>query len=205
MSHDIIQGVPRSEPGWLEQFQLQNGYPELYNRKAVLIGDSMAFRWPQDLKWPGLDQTPAKFAIGGDRAENVLWRLEHIGGRLDRANFVMIFAGTNNVTTETDAVAISSCLFKIVKCVRSLSKNSLIILSSILYRGENLNFRRPFIDNINGILRKKSSELDFLFLDVNGTIDKEVGGSLSFHLYSDYVHLSSEGYKVLASMIGRLV
>jgi lysophospholipase L1-like esterase len=127
---------------------------------VYFVGDSIVRRWGA-LDYPELlanwkqnfhGWNAANFGWGGDRTQNILWRLEN--GELDGVDpkVIVILAGTNNVGAqardEQTIAEIARGLNAILDVCRKKAPNATIILTAIFPRSDNLAVM-PTIDRIN--------------------------------------------------------
>src|SRR5271157_2061666 len=134
-------------------------------------GDSITRRWgatdyPQLLEnWKKnfFGWNAADFGWGGDRVENILWRLEN--GELDGVNpkVIVLLAGTNNVGNRVPANGIDGAvdnvtkgLAAVVRLMQAKAPDAVIILMAIFPRNDNMDVM-PEIDRINANLEKMAN------------------------------------------------
>src|SRR6185312_6357706 len=135
---------------------------------VYFLGDSITRRWgAAEPKYQGLlaswrnnftGWNAADFGWGGDKTQNILWRLDH--GELDGVNpkVIVLMAGTNNVGRLTpvgdaqkridDIVAGIEAI--IAKC-RAKAPGAKIVLIGITPRNDNIAVM-PIIDGVNARL-----------------------------------------------------
>jgi lysophospholipase L1-like esterase len=190
------------------------------NIEIALIGDSITQGWGGG--WDGVPFNAAwqkhfgsyktvNLGIGGDRIENVLWRLDH--GALDGAspkvivlkigvnNAALVFA--NDVPAATAAQGIKLCIENLgLRCPKSK-----IVLVKIL----------PAFDpakETGAKVREINAALDALKLDADPNIHvldlwsdfTNPDGSLKTDLYSDqHLHLNLAGYETYAGKLKPLI
>jgi lysophospholipase L1-like esterase len=142
----------------------------------------------------------ANFGWGGDRTENILWRLEN--GELDgvEPKVIVILAGTNNVGKEAgdDAKAadVSRGLSKIVEMCRKKAPAATIVLTAIFPRNDH-PAAVPTIARINANLAKMADGKSVRFLDVNASL-ADAEGTLFEGMMADGLHPNLKGYEVWA-------
>jgi lysophospholipase L1-like esterase len=174
------------------------------------IGDSITRRWGA-LDYPELlahwntrfrGWNAADFAWGGDRTQNMLWRLTN--GELHgiQPKVVVIQAGTNNVGTTAggpDKVAdITAGIAAIVDTVRSLQPQAELVLTAIFPRSDPAVVEE--INLINTNLAALAAEREITFLNFN---DRLAGpdGLLIPVMGSDGLHLSLDAYSIWAEAL----
>ncbi len=174
------------------------------------IGDSITRRWGA-LDYPDLlahwNETfhgwnAANFAWGGDRTENMLWRLEN--GELSGVDpkVVVIQAGTNNVGSRAGGArkiaAIAAGVTAIVDTVAAKLPDADIVLTGIFPRSDAGVVSE--IEAINAALESMARARRIRFLNINGVLAGD-GGLLLGTMSSDGLHLSRAGYAVWADAL----
>jgi lysophospholipase L1-like esterase len=186
----------------------------------ALLGDSITQGWGGG--WDGAPFNSAwqenfgrlktvNLGIGGDRTENILWRLDH--GALDGVSpeFIVLKIGVNNAPLVfANGVPAASAAHGIKLCVENLRMrcpNSQIVLVKIL----------PAFDpakEVGAKVREINAALDALKLDLIPQVQildlwrdfTNADGTLKTALYSDgHLHLGPAGYEVLANRLKPLV
>jgi lysophospholipase L1-like esterase len=175
------------------------------------LGDSITRRWGA-LDYPDFlahwkrsfhGWNAGNFGWGGDRTENILWRLAN--GELDGVHpkVIVILAGTNNVGKEPGDDAkvadITRGVGAIVQACRRLAPGATLVLTGILPRNDNLAVM-PTIARINANLAKLADGRAVRFLDVNATL-ADANGMLHEGMTVDGLHLSLKGYEAWAQAL----
>jgi lysophospholipase L1-like esterase len=175
---------------------------------VYFLGDSITRRWgaldyPEFLAhWQRTFHgwNAANFGWGGDRTENILWRLDN--GELDGVNpkVIVLLAGTNNVGKEPGDDAKVADVTRGVKAIvdscRKKAPGATIVLTAIFPRNDNLAVL-PTIERINANLAKMADGRSVRFLDVNRRL-ADTNGILLPGMTVDGLHLSVKGYEVWA-------
>jgi lysophospholipase L1-like esterase len=171
-------------------------------------GDSITRRWGA-LDYPDLlahwtktfhGWNAADFAWGGDRTENILWRLSN--GELDGVNpkVIVLLAGTNNIGKEPGDEAkvedVTRGLKAIVDLCRKKAPAATIVLTAIFPRNDN-PAAMPTINRINANLEQMADGKSIRFLDVNARL-ADANGTLFEGMTMDGLHPSLKGYEVWA-------
>ncbi|MFK3737751.1 putative glycoside hydrolase [Massilia sp. TN1-12] len=181
---------------------------EIARRKAagektdlVFIGDSITHHWEKEQ--PALWQqfygkyNPLNLGYGGDRTENILWRLQHgeIDG-IDPKVVVMMF-GTNNTGLRQDAADITfKGIQRDVAEVRQRLPKAKILLLAIFPRGEGPgDDNRCINERINPKLPALADNRHVFFLNINGAF-LGADGSLSKDIMPDLLHPNANGYRI---------
>jgi len=171
-------------------------------------GDSITRRWGA-LDYPELlahwndtfhGWNAANFAWGGDRTENILWRLEN--GELDGVHpkVIVLLAGTNNLGRdpggEEVAAEVTRGLEAIVAACREKAPGATIVLTAIFPRNDNPAVL-PTIASINANLAAMANGDSIWFLNVNPGLTG-ADGLLLEEMTVDGLHLGLKGYEVWA-------
>jgi lysophospholipase L1-like esterase len=175
---------------------------------VYFVGDSITRRWGA-LDYPDFlahwrktfhGWNAGNFGWGGDRTENILWRLEN--GEMDGVDpkVVVILAGTNNVGQEPGDEAkvadVTRGVSAIVDACRRKAPAATVVLTAIFPRTDNPAVM-PTIARINANLARVAEERSVRFLDVNPRL-ADAGGVLFEGMMVDGLHPSLRGYEVWA-------
>jgi lysophospholipase L1-like esterase len=192
-------------PGGVRWFgRMHNDYvAQCKNNKfdLVFLGDSITQMWPRDHFNANFGKfNVVNFGIGGDRAENVLWRMEN-GELQDTAQkLTVLLIGTNNQGMNTaEEVAIG-----VTAVVRKLQSNcpqtKILLLGIFPSAGTPLEKTKT----ANAIIAKLDDGKKVRYLDAGAKfLDPE--GKIMPGILSDSVHLQKKGYEIWAEAIMPLV
>jgi lysophospholipase L1-like esterase len=172
------------------------------------LGDSITRRWgatdyPEFLAhWTTAFHgwNAANFGWGGDRTENILWRVEN--GELDGVNprVIVLLAGTNNVGKEkggeAEAADVTRGVKAIVDLCRKKAPGATVVLTAIFPRNDE-RAGLPTIVRVNANLAKLADGKSVRFLDVNSKL-ADAKGTIFEGVMVDGLHLSLKGYEVWA-------
>ena len=176
---------------------------------VLLVGDSITIQWGDSWKKNFPERKAVNIGIGGDKTQNVLWRLDHGGVEGLRPGTVVLMIGNNNMffTPETGVAAAAKGVEMCVRNLREKFPEADLIVAKILpchapgnrfY--EDILKTNAEIDRLNLGADPKVRVLDLTkdFLNADGTIRKE--------LYTpDNIHLSPAGYAVYAERLRPLL
>jgi len=172
------------------------------------LGDSITRRWGA-IDYPDLlahwNETfhgwnAGNFGWGGDRTENILWRLEN--GELDGVHpkVIVLLAGTNNVGREPGDEAkvkdVTRGLEAIVDACRQKAPAATIVLVAIFPRNDTPAVM-PTIARINANLAKMADGKSIRLLDIGARL-ADADGTLFEGMTVDGLHPSLKGYEVWA-------
>jgi lysophospholipase L1-like esterase len=173
------------------------------------LGDSITRRWgatdyPQFLEhWNASFRgwNAGNFGWGGDKVENILWRIEN--GELDGVNprVVVLMAGTNDVGNqlpidgvEAASARISAGIGTLLQAVRIRAPQATVILIGILPRADNPAVM-PVIDGINQRISRLADGRSVRFLNINPRLTT-ADGALLAGMTMDQLHPALPGYRV---------
>ena len=186
----------------------------------VLIGDSITQGWGGGYDGGSFNEAwtkqfgdlkAANLGIGGDRIENILWRLDH--GALDGVSpkVIVLMIGVNNAPlVHANGVPASAAAHGIKLCLENLRlrcPKAQIVLVKIL----------PAFDpakEVGARVREINAAIDGYDLNADSHIHvldlwkdfTNTDGSLKTSLYSDqHLHLGVAGYEILASKLKLVV
>lgn len=150
----------------------------------------------------------ANFAWGGDRVQNILWRLEN--GELDGVNpkAIVLMAGTNNLGglqregEDAKVREIVDGIAAILNVMDEKAPDAKIILMGITPRRTppNRPSLMPVIQRINERLASLADERGIRFINLNDKLTDAEGNVLPGATV-DGLHLSKEGYEVWAQAL----
>lgn len=172
------------------------------------LGDSITAMWPGNLfsKYYGKYKV-VNFGVGGDRTENVLWRLENGELKGQSPKVVVLMIGTNNLgfnTVEEVALGVET----VVKNLQGKFPKTKILLLGILPKLGNA--QEPTekmlvkIEKVNAITSKLDDGKMIRYLDFGPKFldnDKKIQGGI----LADGVHLTGKGYEIWATSMNPLL
>ena len=179
------------------------------NIALYFAGDSITRRWEATHKenwdhnfagWQAAD-----FGAGGDRTENLLYRL--LNGELDGVDpkVVVLLIGTNNVGFDpvgsSDDALVSDTVRGITACVGAIRRKApgaKILLMGITPRNtKGSTAVMPTINKINRGIAALADGSRITFLDI-GNLLADATGTLFEGMTDDGLHLTDKGYQVWA-------
>ncbi len=177
---------------------------------VLLVGDSITQQW--GAAWaqhfPGLKTV--NIGIGGDKTQNVLWRLDHGGVAGLEPRLVVLMIGNNNMffASETGIEAVAQGIKMCVANLRDKFPKAEVVVVKILPAHAPGN---PFYEDI----RKTNAALDLLKLDADPKVHVldlwkdmvNADGTIKKELFTpDNIHLNQEGgYALYAARLKPLV
>ena len=176
---------------------------------VLLVGDSITIQWGASWAKQFPERKAVNIGIGGDKTQNVLWRLDHGGVDGLQPKAIVLMIGNNNMffTPETGVAAAAKGVETCARNLREKFPKAELIVAKILpchapksrfY--EDILLTNAEIDKLNLRADPKIRVLDLTadFLNPDGTIKKA--------LYTpDNIHLSPEGYAAYAARLKPLL
>lgn len=171
--------------------------------QLVFIGDSITQGWEKEgarvFEREYKRYNAVGLGFGGDRTENVLWRLLHgeVDG-LDPKLAVLMF-GTNNTGHRQDPPAITAGGIKRnIDELRRRLPNTKILLLAIFPRDEKPDGKlRRINEKINAMLPQLADGKRVFFLNINQAF-LQGDGTLSKDIMPDLLHPNAKGYEIWA-------
>lgn len=185
---------------------------------VLLVGDSITQQWGSPLDKGVLNAAWLKafpgaktinIGIGGDKAQNVLWRLDHGGVDGLKPRAIVLMIGNNNMffTPETGVAAAAQGVKACLANLREKFPEAEVVVAKILpchapkvrfY--EDILLTNAEIDKLRLDADPKVKVLDLTrdFLNADGTIKAEL-------FTADKIHLSPAGYEAYANRLKPLL
>jgi lysophospholipase L1-like esterase len=209
-----VKGVPRQDANSMLAHQQLLQKTRAGRIDVYLLGDSITRRWgatdyPQFMPhWYATFRgwNAANFGWGGDKVENILWRVEN--GEMEGIDprVVVLMAGTNDVGNqlpsdgvEVAALRISTGIATLVEEVRARAPRATLILMGILPREDNPAVM-PVIRAINRRIERLADGMQVRYLDISPQL-LDPRGRLREGMMGDGLHLVQPGYQVWADAL----
>ncbi len=194
--------VAAPQNSWMERHELLCKAADVGVGDVMFLGDSITTRWAAE---PLFNKEFSKykaqnFGIGGDRTENVLWRLQHGALSNIRPKVIVLLIGTNNLTANT-AAEIAAGVEAIIKEIKTRSPKTKILLLGVFPRDEKPGTAlRIKVKELNHLLAGLADGSSIRFLDF-GDKFLEPDGSMTRETMMDFVHPGPRGYQIWADNI----
>jgi beta-glucosidase len=167
--------------------------------EVVFIGDSITQGWEKEGRavWqPHYARHHAlALGFGGDRTENVLWRLQQ--GEVDglAPKVVVLMIGTNNSGVRPPESTAAGVKHLLAELRRRLPSTKVLLLA-IFPRGEKPgDHLRGVNERVNELIAGFAEGRSVHYLDINAAL-LNPDGSLSKDIMPDLLHLSEKGYAI---------
>jgi platelet-activating factor acetylhydrolase IB subunit beta/gamma len=172
---------------------------------VLLVGDSITIQWGDSWTKHFPEWKAVNIGIGGDKTQNVLWRLDHGGVEGLEPKCIVLMIGNNNMffTPETGIEPVAKGIEMCVKNLREKFPDAKIVVAKILpaHAPDNRFHKDILATNealdafkLNGDPQVQVLDLTSDFVNDDGTLKKE--------LYTpDNIHLSPAGYAAYAARL----
>jgi lysophospholipase L1-like esterase len=210
----------RAEAGWLSRHANLVEEAHRGDIDVLFLGDSITEFWSSQNPWRGgkpvwdREFAPMKainFGIGGDRTQNVLWRLQNGEAEGYQPRAVVLMIGTNNLGVERDGRDLRNTTGEvaggITAIVHELQRrwpSTRILLMALLPRNQkDAPHQYPYREKIVAINRSIAALQDgrrVFFLDI-GAKFLGADGEIQRELMPDLLHPSLKGYEIWAGAI----
>lgn len=176
---------------------------------VLLVGDSITIQWGDSWKKHFPELKAVNIGIGGDKTQNVLWRLDHGGVEGLEPRAIVLMIGNNNMffTPETGIESAAKGIEMCVKNLREKFPSAPLILAKILPAHAP---GHAFYEDI----RKTNGALDLLKLDQDPNVKvldlwadfTTPDGTLRKEFFApDNIHLSPAGYAAYSERLKELM
>jgi lysophospholipase L1-like esterase len=196
-----------TDPDWLDKFNAQK---VLVQRgcKMFFLGDSITSHW----KDVGAEVWSTHYSnrnalclgIGGDRIENVLWRIDNYGF-VGEPKLAVLMIGTNNVRAGNDPKMVAEGMTNLVNRLQTLLPTTNILLLGLLPREEMpYSPYRLRAAEATGRFSELMSKHNVYFRDI-GKYFLDDSDLFLPNVTPDFLHLAAGGYTIWADKIEPLV
>jgi len=198
--------VPEPVPTSLWQSENANidAHAAKDNSQVVFLGDSITAYWQNAgatvwaQNYAGLNALNA--GVGGDRTENVLWRIEHGNLGENSPKVVVLMIGINNLAFGDSPQDVATGVASIVATLRDMLPDTMILVLGILPALEtspDSSFRQE-ITATNQLIQQLADGQNVFYLDM-GPAFTRADGTINAALFQQYlVHPNAAGYEVWA-------
>jgi lysophospholipase L1-like esterase len=197
--HPLPGFFPEEPEEWMSRHNRFSALAKAGGVHVLFIGDSITEGWSGE----GADAwakhfallASANFGIGGDRTQQILWRLRN--GTLDgiKPEVVVLLIGVNNLWSMShSAEEVAAGVFAVVAEIQQRLPNAKILLQGILPTGEAADHPlRAIIRDINSALEAKEFLGNVRYVDF-GSLFLEPDGTILASTMPDFCHLSAAAY-----------
>ncbi len=172
---------------------------------VLLVGDSITIQWGESWQKHFPNLKAVNIGIGGDKTQNVLWRLEHGGVEGLQPKSIVLMIGNNNMffIPETGIDAAAQGVAMCAKNLREKFKEAKIVVAKILpaHAPDHRFYQDIKATNEAFDKLKLDSDPQLQVLDLTQDFVND-DGTLKKELYTpDNIHLLPAGYAVYAARL----
>jgi lysophospholipase L1-like esterase len=169
---------------------------------TVLIGDSMIERFKTTGASTGLAQLPGSFnaGCGGDKIENVLFRLDLMYPLLQNCNSIkvwVVMVGTNNLRKKGFRPTDVALYHLLLQALLRVAPGSKVLLCEMFQRQD---IGDQYVDEANRMVRGMIDEMNRNLGEVR-VVWSEAPEDFTKRMLEDHVHLGKEGYSRWAEQL----
>ena len=164
-----LSPTPRNgKHGSYDLFQKHNLLLNNSKTKMLIVGDSLVSnlsRYPEIWRKYFINHGALNFGIAGDKAQNVLWRLNnfHFSSNLN-LKYVFILCGTDNID-HNSVQSIASTIISTGLAFQKKSHKFQVVITPLLPRDHKHSRRRRNINTDNKLLKFQYLNNGFHFLE----------------------------------------
>lgn len=195
---------------WLPRHEAKKQEARERDIKLVMLGDSITQGWENEGKAAWEKYFAPRGAInlgfGGDRTENVLWRLQH--GALENINprLVVLKIGTNNTGHRMDKAEYTARGIRtVLEEIRQRAPEAKILLLGIFPRDAQPDTPMRRLNNEINALISGYADNQWIFYHDLGGIFLDEQGVLSKEVMPDLLHLNEASYNTWAEALEPLI
>lgn len=171
--------------------------------KIVFAGDSITegWQWSPAYQRDFADLESVNIGIGGDKTENLLWRLRHGAvGKLD-PQIVVLLIGVNNFghNNDTPEAVFAGVQANVAELKKAFPRAKILALGVLPYQETADHPNRAAVKQVNLLIRSLEDER-VTVLDI-GPAFLEPDGSISKGTMGDFLHPTHAGYERLNAAI----
>ena len=196
-----LSPTPRNgKHGWYDQFQKHNLLLNNSKAKMLIVGDSLVSnlsRYHEIWRKYFINHGALNFGIAGDKAQNVLWRVNNLHFSSDlHLKYIFILCGTNNIDHNSPQ-SIASTIISTGLEFQKKSHKSQVVVILVLPRNHKHSRRRGIINTVNKLLKFQCLNNGFHFLEIKSNwLNNDNSNNMEL-FYDDDLHLIWKGNELL--------
>ncbi len=203
LSYPRFQDYPwMGRDEWCKRVKDIQADPARKTAQLAFMGDSITQMWPRK-EWTQFfgSHLPIKMGIGGDRTQNLLWRIQNGELRGLSLKTMVLLIGTNNLGAGDTPPEALKGIQHVIAAIRQEQPQARIILMAIFPREQSpKDPLRLKVQATNELLIAKAKDWNVDVLDIGAQLVEE-DGSISKEMMGDFVHLTAKGYQIWAGAV----
>jgi len=174
------------------------------NPGLIVIGDSIAYRFPAGLLQETFGTSVLDIGIPGERVEATVWRAANMPLAATKAGKALVIVGTNNLKKD-DAQTIATGIMSVACQLHGQLPSIQVAVLGILPRNVKVSAVGDKIAEVNKLLAAGQSSGGYTLVDAGPELTKACGPreKALCELYSDPIHPSFPGFKLIAGKIAQ--
>jgi lysophospholipase L1-like esterase len=137
---------------------------------------------------------PVNLGVGGDRVQNVIWRMQRTQLEATPLKVLVLLIGTNNVSSAFPPEETAGGIQKLVKMVEEKAPEAKVLILGVFPRGPAIHApRNASVDALNAKLKDLADGKKVFYLDVGPSL-AEPDGSISLEVMPAQLHVALPGF-----------
>jgi len=207
-----ICSVARKDVSWFQRFTAHLAQAQTIAAfggavDILMLGDSIteACSWVPEYQKHVSGLKILDFGIGGDQAQQVLWRIEN--GILDglHPRFATLLVGVNNLLADTPADEVAAGAVACGRAMRAKLPETRLLHFGVLPLGSGVFRLNHKVDTINHLIEDASRSYGATYVSLRHIILGRDGKELPGMLQADGVHLNPRAYDAWGAHVKALV
>jgi lysophospholipase L1-like esterase len=194
--------TPSSYPSAVERAKSINQAVKSTRYSIIFFGDSLTEGWNRTVWEEHLAPRGALNAgVGGDRTDNLLWRLHHGNLAGPRPDAVVLLIGTNDLANRRSPELTADGVRAALQTLRHHFPETRILLLGLLPREEAATAPlRVATMRVNHMIPKCADDEHIVYADI-GDVLLDGNGRLTPAIAPDGLHFTARGYALLTSRL----
>lgn len=194
----------RSDPRAAARHQKLKSMVTKHDADVVMIGDSIVQQWRSEAAAKTFG-TPfvLNLGVGGDKTQNVLWRMNDMPLHEIFPKIVVILVGANNLIAGYAPADIALGVEEIAKKAKQTWPSADLRVVNILPQGDAFDFREQDRENANELLGNAAVHIGYRLVNTDdfGLTCNHSAPCANYR--PDNLHLSPAGYELIAKAVQR--
>ena len=165
---------------------------------VVMIGDSLVRGWePQWARAAFAGERIWNLGIGGDKVQNVLWRLRDLPLQSLSPKRVVLLAGTNNLAGDNRPCAIAAGIAEVLETIATAWPDARLEMIGIPPRGDAFSSRNAARLEANRLIRDVARRAGARYVDADAALIE--AGPAAYR--PDKLHFTERAYRILGDLL----
>lgn len=205
MPNECIIPARGDDADWMDKFNATKALVQAGNCDLLFIGDSITSHW-RDY---GLSvwntyygsRNALNLGIGGDKTQNILWRLDKYPMNRINPKVAVLLIGTNNIRSGDTPTDVAEGIDAIIVSMKAKMPNTLIVLMGLFPREpQPYRIYRIRANEASGRFSVSANYGNVVYRDI-GSNFLRVDGQFKTGMTQDYLHIQEPGYQIWAEQL----